>query len=969
MRIEGRLHGSGFSAPDLRIASVGPLGLYLTGGMVYVANYYDALAGDPELLPIPDSADILWRIQRDVPNNRQTLELCIVGGACQSKSRTVTAFANTGNGFTTGIATGIMAGTDFGVTAGNLAFLRWCTGTVPAGTPVSIGQGSCSNLGDWELTNNRNDSSGHGLNLSGGSTTYVSTPIYEPKCDAGPSKTLVAGYRTELDGSRSASLDEVHPTLTYQWQQMAGMEGPRVLWLSAQNAASPAIEPPLLGSYQFQLVVTDTGGLSAICSVKHGAVAVDENSAVLTGNEDFNRVTGSLIASGKNPWPWFDERHEAWAKHLGELLLTDPTLTDDWNTALSGTISVTNGSTVVTGTGTDFQNSFCNGGMTGGGENSKLLVVWYPRPGGGFGKRAYGVGTCDSATQITLTRAYSTSPGASGSLQYSLFVNLGAWINGSNNINYYDNVLAFYSLFHRSGNETYRNYARTLADRWWTMPFMDEGWGCLDGWSCLAPRSRALTGMFMRALDGAPELWPGLRLLVDNHRDSIASNITLNFPIIDIREEGYALAFVALCGMLDPDAVHREQCQNSVSNAVAQRWLPMQKTAPGGTKYWDNFIPGSGTFSGQAGTVTVTAGSSHVQGVGTSWTNDTFKSMFGTGPLLDTGQGAKFLWTSNTTPGFPQSCVPGFGNLVTGDSIVYRVLSLDVSTQTLTISPSYAGPSGSGHGWGFSQLQGCGTQPFMMGVVGAAMNYAYWALKDVDVMNSNRAKQMLLDSVHWVIARGIWSLDGSTDFSGLFYAREFPGCEPNPQLMLGCRGTDSADSSPGSIQASRFLAAEIMHAFSDAYAISQDPSILAAGDLLYGRLYGGSGGPNSDANYLHLYLNDNSFDFVTNKWKDFGFFAGWGMGAAWPGVRNGPSTVTSAQIALPFTLDPYPGAVKVRVTITRPTGAQSQVVCTASPCILTIDARLGDNVAKVEYLTNDDTVVATTQPAISLRRR
>ena len=187
---------------------------------------------------------------------------------------------------------------------------------------------------------------------------------------------------------------------------------------------------------------------------------------------------------------------------------------------------------------------------------------------GGTGRRYYDVVSCTSQTEITLGHRYfgTTSSG----LSYALWNTAGAWINGSENINYYDNVLAFYTLYYRTGISTYRDYARTLADRWFTMPAFNQGLADCNVDACLFPRIVSFTGLVLRALDGRPDMWPGLRAWTDSQAFQLLSWNN------DIREDAYRLSVHALCGMVDPDPTHKATCQTRVANSVANIWQAQQ---------------------------------------------------------------------------------------------------------------------------------------------------------------------------------------------------------------------------------------------------------------------------------------------------------------------------------------------------------------------------------------------------------
>ncbi len=108
-------------------------------------------------------------------------------------------------------------------------------------------------------------------------------------------------------------------------------------------------------------------------------------------------------------------------------------------------------------------------------------------------------------------------------------------INESTNMNYYDNVLAFYTMYYRSGFTAYLTYARHLADIWYTMPWIDKGMASQYGNTAVFPRKQALLGLMLRAEDcartqqcatstGAEYYWSGIRQYLRYDNGSFAKS-------------------------------------------------------------------------------------------------------------------------------------------------------------------------------------------------------------------------------------------------------------------------------------------------------------------------------------------------------------------------------------------------------------------------------------------------------------
>lgn len=889
MHWESRMKDPG--AGTYRYWSVGPFAFRGTGSATVAAiDDYDTLADAVQItLPSSGIGDFVIRITRDVSALVLRMEICALSNGtqtCQVISKAITSVAaNSGAGFQSAGYNLARIGADFGSIAGELHFLRWCSGVVASGTPIQVtaATSGCVGYGDWELDNNGTDASAAAMNVTFSSPTYNSTANYSPSCSAGGDASSSAGSSFkigetgQLDGTGSVALRE-GATFTYLWSQTTSQTSV----ISSTTAGAPTFTTAsaAFGPINFHLVVDD-GTDNASCDVYHGLVSVNASNVITSTDATVEKILLPQIWFGHNPWPAYDDWQRTWANHFGALQAS-PTWDDDWMDALTGTISVTNGSAVVTGTGTSFLSSpFCpSGAGAGAGDNSNNFVVWYPRGDGTYGKRSYGVATCTSNTSITLTRTYTTSANASG-LSYSKFANVAGWAGGAGNINYYDAVMAFYGLYFRTGIQVYRDFARALADRWWTMPFIDEGYACRtpDGFACFSPRQWSFTGLILRALDGRSDMWALLRGYMNGSSANspvyhyVSYAVAGNIPLLDTREDAYRSSQIALMGIADPDGTSAASFQTVLAATVVPYWAALQDA----DKSWHVFVPTDTT----SGTIQVSA-SNQVVGTGTSWDANTFKSAVGGGSLLDPSQAANELWVSDGNVAYPRSCKAGYGNLAPGDGVTYVVDSINVGTQTLTLHTSYAGTPRSGVAYTYSNDNGCGVQPFMMGVVAAFADYAQKALAVSHPVEAAIAVRLTTDAADW-LRTTTW-----TDTKGVFYGRVFPGCEPDPAVVPGCRGADSPDLSQPSIQASRYIGSETFHGLAAAYALNGDATLKIFIDDVYGAAYGYLGGPNSDSNSLFNFYNDPTFANDNGKFFAFGF--GWGLGAAWPAARTAEPT-------------------------------------------------------------------------------
>ena len=435
-------------------------------------------------------------------------------------------------------------------------------------------------LADFEFEGNLTDASPQKLVIAPTlPVTYAVAPIYGPVCSQGLQRVLRANVPQVLSASGSYALNG-SSRLAYSWSQVSG---PTTLTWNSQTSPTPTITGLEFGSYTIQLTVTDSSGQTASNTLKYGSVYTDSNDVIISNPKYVDAIFGPMLRFGASPWPYFDTSQQAMADFFGGLQSSD--YLDVWNTAQPGTISVASGSTTLTGVNTSFQSTFCGGGQTG--VNGASVIVWYPVPNspGLFGRSPYGVASCESDTSLTLTEAYVSTSDASG-LTYAEMDNnaIGTWINGSSNANYYDNVMAFYNLYYRSGLDDYLNYARTLADRWYTMPWFDQGRASQFGFTTMMPRMQSLTGLMLRALDGHPEYWSGIEQYLSWDYAFTNNPPAAGYVLGDIREQGYATAFLAMAAMFDPNPASQALDQTELASVISNVWAPALQ--PGGN--WVN---------------------------------------------------------------------------------------------------------------------------------------------------------------------------------------------------------------------------------------------------------------------------------------------------------------------------------------------------------------------------------------------
>ena len=844
-RIEMRVHAIQTTTGYREIANrANGFALRIYGGTSVDFNSPTDGGVDPVVLI--SGTDILIRAQRNVTTSKLSVEVWDLGS---------TYYAYQELSFTRGTDTGLLNLYDVGYDSNSerpcdVAWARFYSTVVAVGSarPALSEEG---NLASYQLEGNGNDTSGNGLTLTlTGTVGYQTTPVVPVVAVAGADALGRVGVATALDGSSSGG----EGTLTYAWSVTASPAGSTPT-LTGSTTATPTLTTDTFGQYTVSLTVTDSLAAVATDTVDVGQVVTDAQYRVAVPNPSIAAILGPMLMLGHSPWTWFDSRHPMLAGWFGGWLDTDPLWEDEWNTALAGTISVTNGSAVVTGLGTAFQTSFCSGGTSP--DASVQFVVWYPVGDGTFGRREYGVTTCTSQAAIVLDRVYDTTAGTSAGLNYAKWATYNSWSGGSNNQNYYDNVLAFYSLYYRTGLTKYRTWGRALADRWWTMPDIDEGrdqWGT-HGFHAFPPRMKSIAGLMVRALDGRPEIWTGLNTWIDAWATGFATPATY---IGDVRESGYAVAFVALASRFNPDAGKRAGYITALENAIALQWTPTQTVAG----IWQN--PTYGYKSANDGsTLIATQGSADVTLVGGTWQATWFWQNWGVDPNA-------FL-----------ICAHSFNGI--GDCEATTYVPTYVDTTHATLDRPYEGITGSTHGWQMSNLVGEGTQPFQAGIAATGWYWAYQALVGASSASAPTARQFVLDITDWLTTHGY-----RPSAKGLFYGRDYPNCEPDPESVTNCAGGTAAES--------RYLSSEVVNAYTAAYLLTGDAAYKTQGDILFGAMWGGpdSVGPNADGTYNSEYIDaPTGWTYASQKAKNFGFAFGFGFGNAWSAARLDVSVATS----------------------------------------------------------------------------
>ncbi|MGH9453235.1 MAG: PKD domain-containing protein [Terriglobia bacterium] len=505
--------------------------------------------------------DLILRFQRDAANSRLTAEAwnAVDGSGYLQAACPISTPGTPNNAGSTASLGGFK---------GSLAYVRIYSTVVPLQTAPSNVSGG--DLLDYELEGNGKDLA-QGINMQMSSAVYTTTPAYPPAVLFGQypaSKTFVAGSGSvTVDGSSSFTATD-NATLTYLWQQISG---PSTGTFGNSTAKATTFTAPLPGTYVLQLAATDNLGNTGTLQAKYGAVATDANGFIVTGNPAMDYVLGPLTLWGTSPWPWYDLTERADA----DALLPYVTKYPDPGTPLSGTVTLTTtsagiySSPGVVGTGTHFTTELKAG--------DSLAFSW-PTPDGLMGQWRVNVASIADDTHLTLDAAGNPHPFpfidiTAHKIDRSQYTYWGDNQNVTTNWNFYDDALAFYRLYYRTGIDDYLTAARSLADGWYHY--------ALDhGYTIQPPRYASLQGIMARAIDGHPEYWAGILAYMNYPLDwNSQFSRTTPYPAgskLEPRENGYMLRWAALIAKLHPDPAIRAQWCTNVVNAVTNVWPYVQ---------------------------------------------------------------------------------------------------------------------------------------------------------------------------------------------------------------------------------------------------------------------------------------------------------------------------------------------------------------------------------------------------------
>jgi hypothetical protein len=862
--------------------------------------------GGPESiqLNLADRRDIRARYQRDNSTRVESLEIWNADGSgYQATSRIMApVYYNAAKINYIGSVWGM--GSEF---TGKINFVRWYSTPVPVNSRLPTDSiSTTANILDIEFASGVSDLSPSKtpISLLFGSIKYAAASTFPPVAQASGA-VVTTGTTALLDGTASSSVSS-DQALTSQWSCVSA---PASCNIANSNSAVASLSAKASGTYLIQLRVTDKQGKSSSVTVEIGSVPTDASGIVRLPNRSLDLAIGPLTRSGTSPWTWFDKTEIAAADSIIKAIPAAP-----GSVQQPGTLSVTAGSTMVYGTGTRFKSTFvCDG--------SDNVMIYYPIPGELPGRRLYGVVSCPTDSQLVLSHEYDASS-SSGGVAYSKASNIEnyQWVNGSNNWNYYDCVVALYRAYYRTGFERFRTAARSLADKWYAYP-LDRGraWKTGSGYWQMAPRMVALTGIMLRANDGRPEYWDAITAIGEYWNTWLTGWYPWNsgMEVGDIREQGYVSLGAVMIANLHPDAGVQSRFRGYALTAFRSWWQPTQR--PDGGWYFtlganQNYY-GTGTMPWQgAFTATYLVALHRLTGDATVLASlkkfADFMAQYGIDPINDGGYYDAFYKFC------PNDGVAGTGsvNVTNGGAVV------------------------SGNGTSFKSTFSCNTGDAI------AIQDSTGFRRFFTVASCTTDGGLQLDSQY----------SGMSE-SGLRYlkyasASPVSGCGVCPWGTCGTFGPAAARDARSLLDGSHSYWGYL-------YSVGQGAKYKDIGDRLFAKNLGPNG-PGGDLQHGHY--DDAVANAAVFMAKSFAFVGGAAGAQPYLAWRIGQQTLPVNVVKLNIPMSPpSPGQWSTaRVVLTRPDGTTLETPCVGEHCIIEADTETPGYQYEVEYLDATGAVVA-----------
>ncbi len=810
--------------------------------------------------------------------------------------------------------------------ASRLGTLRWYTSTVPYPSSFPAFDVTAEPQALWLKFDQANgnvpvDSRSTPLSLSitAGSPTYSTMQLYSPLCSAaapvtalaadnplGLGPVLRAGVANTLDG-RGSQPRNGGLTLAYSWGISAFTTTQRPL-LGSTTTSQPSVSGLTFGDFTASLTVTDTDSQSATCTATYGSVSTDSNGVVVAPPVMPTWMTVQMKEGG-GPWNWLPDRASKFLGTQASLLAsTGNTYDADWDTA-RGVFTLTNGSTTANFVSGDALTVPC---AIGG----RFLVIW---ANGGANRQLAESGTCTSGTVYTFSTPWT---GTSGNYTWSYADCSGCWAGQGGNLNYYDLVTGFYLAYWRSGYSAYLTAARTLADRWWRQPWINQG-GTIPNASSPPPRIQAYFGLVLRAIDLKDnQADGGARLTAVDAGLEAKSSRCRTGDFSDNRE--FSMNCVALVAdyFAQPAGARKTQLLGYLQTALLS--LTANRQTDGIYNWWGNYISLGASWNGDiSGAYTVTNGSPNI----------TVSGGGGTWPLA-AGQPITFC-----TSIIPPTYVPD----IACDSVAY-VIQSSTST-TAVLDRAYQGTSRTtstvtGLNGSASGVSGFGQQPFIHGIVSFGVGMVARAFEDAgDTTRRDLARGYLDQAATWNYTQAVDATPGR----GLAWGVYFATCK-SPVQTPPCSFGD---------QGGREMVSEILAGEAMAELLFPSSARRTKIDNMAGAKFGFiTPCPGCDGTYETGLANATGrwspagAEWQGGKWNGF-YFGPFASPYSWPAARLGGLAAPDLRTyTWPVSLGTATSAV---VRVIRPSGELvASAPCSSSACSIALDARQAGHLYCIE---------------------
>jgi hypothetical protein len=626
----------------------------------------------------------------------------------------------------------------------------------------------------------------------------------------------------------------------------------------------------------------------------------------------------------------------------------------------------------------------------------RQMVLHYNRATDGSDSKLYFYTSgCESDTNAYLFSGHDIA-GLNGTVQsqkaYSYMDGFG--YASAFGVNFYGEDLAHRVLYYRSGWQPALDAANVMGDNFVKSPVVAGG----DAGGIPLLLGGGVIGGFVSAILTGRTSWSDLRGLA--RMGSIGGSGCNDF---DTRDSSYLGTWLTLAALYDPDPAQRSSWKASLGtlngrdnsckgsdNSWANGFLfnsgnyPALTMTTGSAIATGANLPSSMCLGKATGTLNATNGSATVSGTGFIAGNKiviigvrnsaayvgVFRYQLNSPTSItlaalwpgDTAAGLSYMIEGPSSLGYDGDFLATIGQSANDPQLRKIWSCVWNNAGQITLNRAWDGPAGTEYLFKYV-LAGFGQQPYMLGIKTLQMEYG--SQIDDPALASGYAA---LDS-----AAAAWIHDVGYDpvTQGMHYGRIYGGCEPSttpPASPLFDSRTPNCNNGldPASVRTSRVLTAEASHGLRVYYESAPSQARKDWGDQAYGSIWGyapyTTGGVYADSNYVR----DENSNGSLGGYKWTGFFFGMGMSHQWPAVRlGGVAPAANRTIPVAFNLASVPNAAKITVILTAPSGAVQRVTCSSSPCVVSGDARQGNHLIQVQYLSAGNIVLASGEQQIA----